>query len=270
MTPGPLAPGAGLSGPGLRHFLEHQLRRYRSTWRATVVSGVATPLMFLLAIGVGLGSMIDEQGRGDLGAAGSYLEFVGPGLLAAAAMMSGAAESLWPTLGALKWEGTYKAVLSTPLTAAELATGHLLWIGCRVTVGATLYTIVLALAGIPSSPWAVLAVPAAVLTGLSFAAPLSAFSASQETDEVFPMINRVAIIPLFLFSGAFFPIDQLPAVLGALARVTPLYHGVALCRGLMLGSIDPLGALGHVAFLLACIALGWWWALRTFTGRLTS
>lgn len=266
----PLAAGRGLSAEGLRHFFEHQLRRYRSTWRGTVVSGVANPLVFLLALGVGLGSLIDAEGRGDLGAATTYLEFVGPGLLAAAAMQAGAAESLWPTLGALKWEGTYKAVLATPLTAAELATGHLAWIGFRVAVGATLFTTVLALFGIPRSPWVVLAVPAAVLTALAFAAPLSAFSARQETDETFPMINRVGIIPLFLFSGAFFPVEQLPAVASAVARVTPLWHGVTLCRDLALGSATVASAVAHVAYLAVFVALGWWWAVRSFSARLTS
>jgi lipooligosaccharide transport system permease protein len=260
----------GLSGSGLRHFLEHQLRRYRTTWRGTVVSGVANPVVFLLALGVGLGSLIDQEGRGDLGAAATYLEFVGPGLLAAAAMQAGTAESLWPTLGALKWEGTYKAVLATPLSAAELATGHILWIGFRVAVGATLYTLVLTAFGIPRSPWTVLAVPAAVLTALAFAAPFSAFSARQETDETFPMINRVLIVPLFLFSGAFFPIEQLPAALEVAARLTPLWHGVTLCRDLMLGSATLAGAVGHLAFLLLFVIAGWWWAVRTFSARLTS
>jgi lipooligosaccharide transport system permease protein len=270
VTASPLVTGNGLSGAGLRHFFEHQLRRYRSTWRGTVVSGVANPVVFLLALGVGLGSLIDAEGRGDLGAATTYLEFVGPGLLAAAAMQAGAAESLWPTLGALKWEGTYKAVLATPLTAAELATGHLAWIGFRVGVGASLFTAVLVAFGIPRSPWTVLAVPAAVLTALAFAAPLTAFSARQETDETFPMINRVVIIPLFLFSGAFYPVEQLPAALEALARLTPLWHGVTLCRDLMLGTATVAGAVGHVAYLLAVVAAGWWWALRTFSARLAS
>jgi lipooligosaccharide transport system permease protein len=266
----PLAPGAGLSGAGLRHFLEHQGRRYRSTWRGTVVSGVVNPLLFLLAIGVGLGTLIDEQGRGDLGDAPTYLAFVGPGLLAAAAMLSGAAESLWPTLGALKWEGTYKAVLATPLTPAELATGHLIWIAFRVTVGATLFTMVLVGFGIPDSPWVVLAVPAATLTALAVAAPLSAYSAAQESDETFPVINRVGIVPLFLFSGAFFPVDQLPAAFATIARVTPLWHGVELTRDLVLGTVTPLVALAHVAYLAVFVALGWWWALRTFTRRLAA
>jgi lipooligosaccharide transport system permease protein len=264
-----LAPGRGLSGAGLSRFLEHQFRRYRTTWRGTIVSGVANPVVFLLALGVGLGSLIDTDGR-DLGAAASYLEFVGPGLLAAAAMQSAAAESLWPTLGALKWEGTYKAVLATPLTAAELATGHLCWIAFRVAVGASLYTLVLVAFGIPTSAWAALAVPVAVLTGLAFAAPLSAFSASRDSDETFPIINRVVIIPLFLFSGAFFPVDQLPAALAAAARFTPLWHGVTLSRDLMLGAATPAATVGHVAYLSVFVVAGWWAALRTFSGRLAA
>lgn len=270
MSVSPLSAGTGVSTTGLRHFLEHQLVRYRRTWRGTVISGVASPVMFLLALGVGLGGLIDEQGRAHLGAADSYLEFVGPGLLAAAAMQAGAMESLWATLGALKWEGTYKAVLSTPLTAAELATGHLCWIGFRVGVGATLYTVVLVAFGLTTSPLAVLAVPSAMLTALAFAAPLSAYTASRDSDETFPVINRVAIVPLFLFSGAFFPVDQLPGALATVARAVPLWHGVSLCRDLMLGTVTASDAIVHVAYLALFVVGGWWLALRTFSARLAS
>ena len=270
MTATPVAAGQGLTWTGLRHFFEHQLRRYRRTWRGTITTGVANPVIYLLALGVGLGSLIDGQGRGDLGSATSYVEFVAPGLLAAAAMQSASMESLWPTLGSLKWEGTYQAVLSTPLTAAELATGHLAWIGFRIGVAATLYTAVVTVWGIPRSPLTVLAIPVAVLTGLAFAAPLSAFSAGQETDELFPLITRVVVIPLFLFSGAFFPVSQLPAVAEAVARVTPLWHGVTLARDLMLGTATVLGTLAHVAYLSAFVVLGWWWTVRRFSSRLAS
>ena len=269
MSTGLLSPGRGVSRSGLRHFGEHQLRRYRSTWRGTVVSGVANPVLFLLALGVGLGSLIDTEGR-ELGPASTYLEFVGPGLLAGAAMQAGAMESLWATLGALKWEGTYKAVLSTPLTAAELATGHLCWIGFRVGVGASLFTAVLTAFAIPRSPLAVLAVPVASLTAVAFAAPLSAYSAAQDTDETFPLISRIGVVPLFLFSGAFFPVDQLPSVLAVAARVTPLWHGVTLSRDLMLGTATLPAAVGHAAYLLLFVVAGWAWALRTFSNRLTA
>ena len=270
MSLAPVAAGQGVSWAGLRHFFEHQLRRYRRTWRGTVTTGLANPVIYLLALGVGLGSLIDGGGRGDLGAATSYVEFVAPGLLAAAAMQSASLESLWPTLGALKWEGTYQAVLCTPLTAAELATGHLAWIGFRIAVAASLYTAVVTAWGIPRSPWTVLAVPVAVLTGLAFAAPLSAFAARQDTDEVFPLIREGFVIPLFLLSGAFFPVSQLPAGPEAVARITPLWHGVTLGRDLMLGSVSPAGALGHVAYLLGFVVVGWWLAVRSFAARLTA
>jgi lipooligosaccharide transport system permease protein len=125
--------------------------------------------------------------------------------------------------------------------------------------------------GAASSPLVVLAIPAAVLTGLAFAAPIAAFSATQKTPERFAAIFRFGITPLFLFSGTFFPLDSLPEAVRPLAWVTPLYHGSSLTRGLSLGTLldDPLLALIHVLVLVACVAVGAWAMIRTIERRLT-
>ena len=255
------------SGSGLWHFLEHQFVRYISTWRSTVVTSLLFPVMFLLAIGVGLGSQVDDTST--LGTV-DYKAFVGPGVMAGVAMLQGGAMSLWPTLSAIKWEGTYQAALATPLTAAELSTGHLVWIGFRTGVGASLYLAVLTLFGIPASPLAILAPAAAALTALAFAGPISAFTATQQKDDAFGAINRVTLTPLFLFSGAFYPLEQLPVVVEWVARVFPVSHGVALTRGLVNNSISLVDALGHAGYLATWAVLGWAAAVRTFTGRLAS
>ena len=110
---------------------------------------------------------------------------------------------------------------------------------------------------------------AAALCATAFAAPLTAFSATQETDARFPVILRIGIMPLFLFSGTFFPVSQLPEALQRLAWLSPLWHGVELCRGAMTGSIDFFPALAHVAVLGACVVAGWYWGTRSFTKKLT-
>lgn len=254
---------AAIGWQGLSAFITHQALRSRSSWRTTVISGVVTPAFFLLALGVGLGSLVTD--RSGLGT-DDYLSFVGPGLLATAAMQQGGQLSLWPTLGALKWEGNYQAALLTPLTAAELATGHLMWIGIRVFVSSALFTVVLAGFGVAASPLALLAPFVAVLVGLCFAAPMSAYAATQDNDMIFSLIVR-GLLFLFLFSGAFFPVSQLPLAMRLVAQVTPVWHGVELCRSLMTGSIAPSDGL-RVAYLFMIVFLGWRAALRTFRQRL--
>jgi lipooligosaccharide transport system permease protein len=112
-------------------------------------------------------------------------------------------------------------------------------------------------------------VPAAALCAAAFAAPLTAFAASQETDARFPLVMRIGIMPLFLFSGTFFPISQLPDALQPLCVISPLWHGVELCRGAMTGSIDFWPAVAHVAVLGACVVAGWRWGARSFTRKLS-
>ena len=132
----------------------------------------------------------------------------------------------------------------------------------------TIYLAVMAAFGTVHSPWAILALPAGVLTGMAFAAPMAAFSATQEKDTAFSTVYRFVVIPLFLFSGTFFPISQLPRLLEYLAYVTPLYHGVALCRDLTLGTIQLWVDVGHAAYLALWVGVGYALCRRTFAARL--
>lgn len=245
-------------GP-LFHFLEHQLLRFRSTFRGTIIGGAAGPLMYLLGIGIGIGSQIDAEAS-ELGTS-DYLTFVGPGLMAAAAMQLAGSESLWQTGGLLKWEGVYISITSTPLSIGQLFTGHVLWIGFRVLVASVLFLLVLVPFGVPQSPLAVLAPLAAVLTGMAFAAPISAWTgyvtSTGPGDQSFPLVLRLFITPMYLFSGAFYPIEQLPELLTWISRVLPVWHGVELARGLIIDNgLTATAAAGHVAVLVAYIAGG--------------
>ncbi|MFW2383881.1 MAG: ABC transporter permease [Acidimicrobiales bacterium] len=255
-------------GP-LIHFLEHQFLRFRTTFRGTVVSGAVGPLFYLLGLGLGLGSQINAQESGLQ--TSSYLDFVGPGLMAAAAMQLGASESLWQTAGQLRWRGTYVSITNTPLTIGQLFTGHVVWIGFRALVGAAIYLLVLTGFGIPTSPRALLAPLAAVGTAMAFAALVSAWTGHTKQDQTFAVILRLGILPLYLFSGAFYPVEQLPDALAWFSRLTPVWHGVQLCRGLIIDRGLTLEAgIGHAAVLLAFTFVGILAGRRTFTTALGS
>lgn len=240
--------------------------QYKRTWRSSLTSSFLYPVLYLAAMGVGLGTLVDHHVHTVGGV--PYLSFVGPGVLAATAMQVGTNESTYPVMGAIKWIRTYFAMLATPLRVIDVLVGHLAWMVIRLVVTASIFLAVLAAFGVTRSPEAVLALPAAVLGGMAFAAPITAFAATQEKDANFSVIYRFVLIPLFLFSGTFFPITRLPGWLQPVAQATPLYHGVALCRALVLG--QPLGwaVLGHLAYLVVLVALGVVVATRTYRRRL--
>ncbi|HXW32175.1 MAG TPA: ABC transporter permease, partial [Acidimicrobiales bacterium] len=224
------------------------------------------PVLYLAAMGLGLGSLVDRHVGGVDHV--RYLVFLAPGLLAATAMQIGGTEATYPVMGAIKWQRTYYAQLATPLRLVDVLLGHLGWIAVRLVTVTVIYLGVMAAFGTVLSPWAVLAAPAGVLTGLAFATPIAAFAATQQREAAFTTIYRMALVPLFLFSGTFFPVTQLPGWLQALAHVTPLYHGVALCRDFSLGQLHPAADLVHAAYLLALVGIGVWAAMGTFRRRL--
>jgi lipooligosaccharide transport system permease protein len=254
--------------PGALAFCAHRLAAYRHFWRSSLISSVLEPALFLAAMGLTLGVLVD-RGPGLPGGL-SYVAFLAPGLLAAAAMQTGTAESTYPVLGAIKWDRTYEAVLATPLRVGDLLAGHLLYVSFRITTSATLFLAVLVLFGGADSPLVVLAVPAALLTGLAFAAPVTALAARMDSDSGFAALQRFLIVPMFLFSGTFFPVSQLPAFFAGLAQVTPLWHGVALSRGLALGTLGGGAAVVHVGYLVLWVAAGTALAGRAFRRRLVT
>jgi lipooligosaccharide transport system permease protein len=247
--------------------VEHNGRAFRRTWRSAVAS-LSVPFLFLAAMGLGLGSLINRQHGGVDGV--SYMSFLAPGLVAANAMQLGTALAAWPLMGRIRWNWQYLAMLASPLSIDELVVGELLWIGARLAMSSTAFLVAMAAFGAVQSPWAVLVVPAGVLTGLAFAAPVCALTGRVQSDASFVFLFRLGITPLFLLGGAFFPITQLPAPLQWVAWVTPLFHGVSLSRGLALGRLEPLPALIAVAVLLAYLAAGLLLARVTFRRQLAA
>jgi lipooligosaccharide transport system permease protein len=245
---------------------EREVRVWSRFWHTSALTGVLIPLLFLGALGLGLGGLVDEN-QGQV-AGFDYLVFVAPGILAATALQAAAGDTLWPVMGGIKWIRSFHAAAATPLTPGQVYGGYISWVGVRLAFNATLFMLVAAALGAVPSPWGVLAVPGAVLGGLAFAAPLAAYSAAQDSDLSFPVIMRVAVMPMFLFSGTFFPIDQLPAALEVVARFTPLWHAVELCRGATTGTLGLVPALVHVGYLAACVAVGCRFGVRTFGAKL--
>ena len=245
------------------------LMRYKRVWRAGGMYALVSPLLYLGAMGAGVGALVSRQESAALGGV-SYLAFIAPGVLAATAMQTGAAEAAWPVLGAIRWMRVYHAQVATPLGAADAFAGHLLWMLTRVAMTCAAMLLAATLLGTPESALTPLALPAAVLTGAAFAAPIAAFAATVESDSAFAILFRLGITPLFLFSGTFFPVSTLPVALRAVAYVTPSWHGTDLCRALVLGGAAPLDTLGHVAYLLAWTVAGIVVGRRTYARRLTA
>ena len=152
--------------------LEFFFAQYRRVWRGTAVTSVVTPVVYLLALGVGLGVFVDRSA--DLPGGISFLEFVAPGLLAATTMQLATFESSWPVLAAIKWDRQYHAMLATPLRTGDIIHGHQTFIAARLLMTSTVYIVVITAFGAVSSPLGILAIPVAVLVGLSFSVPLAA------------------------------------------------------------------------------------------------
>lgn len=256
---------------GTLRVFEHRALQYRRTARGTLFASFVNPVLFLGAMGLGLGGYVDRSGSDVLGG-GSYLAFLAPGLLAATVMQSAAFESSYRIMDGLRWNRVFQAMAATPIDASGVALGNLAWIAARLTMIAVAFTAIVVVFGAASSPLVVLAIPVAVLTGITFSAPIIAYAASRETPEGFNAIFRFGIMPLFLLSGTFFPLAGLPAPLQAAAWISPLWHGNSLARALAGGTIlaDPLLSAAHLAILLVAAAVGIRLAVLSFQRYLSS
>lgn len=239
---------------------------YRRTWRGSIIGRFLNPLLFLLSMGLGLGTLVDSEAGGVNGV--SYLHFIVPAIVAVQTMWVAMAESTYQVLGYIKWNMTYHAMLATPLSVRDVLAANLLVVAGHMTVATAIFMAVAAMFGSFASWWVVLCLPVAVLTGMAFAVPVFAFTATQDGDSGFNILFRFVVTPLMLFSGTFFPVDQLPVWMRPVAWLTPLWHGVEVCRSAALGTIDVAPMVGHLLVLCAFVTVGWLVAVRTFTRRL--
>lgn len=233
---------------------DYWLTLLRRTWRGSAATAFVTPLLYVAAMGYFLGGYVDTSG---LHGAPSYLAFICPGLLAGQAMLLAMGEMTWPVFGRISWDKTYIAMLATPLGVGDIVLAQIASVVVNTTLACAIFMIPLAFVGVYSSVGGALAALAfQVLIAAAFATPVFAFTAGLRSDAAFSVLYRLIQIPMYLFSGAFFPVDNLPDAIRWLAVATPLYHGVELTRMAMLGTWAAGPALAHVAYLLVLAVAG--------------
>ncbi|RKR92012.1 lipooligosaccharide transport system permease protein [Micromonospora pisi] len=271
MTTGIITPVGRETGTGtgteraLRAYRYWTLR-YRRTWRGTVVISVANPLLFLIAMGLGLGRLISPDSA-VLGGV-DYLAFFAPGMLAAASMQNGIIEAAFPVSWSRRPGGAYPVAAGTPLEPEDILHGHLLFMTVRVALSAAAFLLVMVAFGAARSPLVWLTLLAATLTGMAFALPAAAWAVTLTDVGPVTGIFKWVVMPLYLFSGTFFAVEQLPDALRPVVYVTPLWHGVDLCRTLSLGTATWPTSLAHVAYLSALVTAGYLLARRNYRRNL--
>ena len=246
MTALPLTSALLIGSRRSLRLVERNLYVYKHGW-LVLLSGFFEPLFYLLSIGFGLGALIGTI-PGPGGVEIPYQLFVAPALLATASMQGAINESTFNFFFKLNYDKTFSSILATPLSAGDIAVGELIWALIRGGLYALGFMVVLVVLGLVVSPWVVLAVPAALLVGFAFGAVGMAATSFMKTWQDFDLIQLV-ILPLFLFSATFYPIETYPDVLRVIVQLTPLYQGVDLIRALTIGAISPI-LLVHVVYLL--------------------
>ena len=245
------------------YVLEHHLVHYRRTWRASALNTLIMPLLTMVGFGLGVGAYVKS------GVAGvPYLDWIVPGLIASTAAQAAIGESTWPVLSYFEWLKLYFAQAAGPLRVADILGGQLAFIVLRALLSAIVFLIVAALFGAVHSWWAPATLLVAVLLAFAVAAPTAAYSATIRSDSYLAVLMRLAILPMSLFSGVFFPIASLAAPLRWLAYALPLWHAVDLSRAATLGTHLGLPGLWHILYLLLWCAAGWLLAHRRFHRRL--
>jgi lipooligosaccharide transport system permease protein len=245
----------------VRRVVERNVLAYRRQWYL-FASGFAEPFLYLLSIGIGVGHLVGEIDGV------SYRAFVAPGMMAAATMNGAVFDTTFGFFHKLRYEHTYDAMLATPLVPRDVTIGEVTWALLRGAAYASAFLVAMLAFGLVHSWWAVLAVPAAVLIGFAFAGAGAAVTSYLRSWYDFDLIN-LALMPMFLFSGTFFPLERYPDWMATVVRSTPLYQGVALERALLLHRPD-LTSLGHALYLAAVGAIGLAIATRRLARLLTA
>lgn len=237
--------------PSLRRALrmvQRSLMVYRHGWMV-IVSGFFEPLFYLLSLGIGLGGMVPDVGGI------SYLAFVAPGLLASSCMNGAVSDGFFNIWFKLHYQKTYDGILATPMRVSDVALGELFWALSRGSLYAVTFLVLVAVLGevwgprILLSPTALLAAPAAFIAAASFSAMALLLTSVVSRREQFDYVMGLIVMPMFLFSGIFFPVSQMPWTVRWVFQVVPLYHAVELLRGLTTGHVTPV-LLWHLTFLV--------------------
>jgi lipooligosaccharide transport system permease protein len=255
---------------GAWYVAEHRFRVMRSYLQTVVVTGIGNPLVYLFAMGVGLGSLVSSN-MGDSAMSGvSYLTFVAPALLATAAMTVASEEFTYPVLLGFKWNPTFLGMNASPISPGQIIDGIVISVIARLLGTCVVYFVFMLLFGAVPSPWGFVAIFVAVLTGLAFGAPVMTYVATiqQDTGQI-AMLMRFVLLPLTLFSGTFFPLTAMPTYLQWIGWISPLWHGTQLSRVFAYGLAEPFWlTVVHVLYLAVLVIVGWLWTRRIIGRRL--
>ena len=258
-----------MATPGPVRVAHWHVAVFRRLWATNALASLIQPLLYMLGLGVGVGSLVDRTQRStDVLGGVSYVAYVAPALMVTTAMALASAESLWPIMGGFVWQRSYYGIAATPLGPRDIVGGHGLFMAVRCVVASAAVGVVLAL--FPDArDWGLVGVVfVSSLTGVAFAMPLMAFSSLPKHDQGFAAVNRFVIIPLFLFGGAFYPVSQLPVWAQVPVKILPLWHGVELARAMTLGGLSGAAIAAHVAVLVGWTVAGTLAAVRLFRRRL--
>jgi lipooligosaccharide transport system permease protein len=261
------APTNGLVASLLRsrRLVQRNLLVYKRGWMV-IFSGFFEPLFYLLGIGYGLGTLVGDVPLPD-GRSISYAAFVAPALLAQASMNGAIAESIFNVFFKLNFSKTYDAILATPLGIREIAVGEMLWSLFRGTLYVIAFVLVMIGMGLVISPYLFLVIPASILIGAAFSAACLATTAYLRTVQDFDLPMGLVVMPMFLFSGTFFPISLYPQPIQLAMELTPLFHAVGLLRGLATGALG-WHELWDLAYMVAFGSIAMWIALNRLEQRL--
>ena len=251
-------------------YAESEVIAYRRTWRGTVITSFVNPIFFLAAMGAGLGTLVDE-GNG-AGLSIPFITFVASGLMAANAMQNGAGDGSFPVMAGLIWRKNFHGTITTPLGPSDIIWGRLIWGVGRLAFTLLVFAVIAVAFGALEIVPALLAIPPAILTGVAFTVVITAWTLTQDDGRSLSTMFRFAIVPLFLFSGTFFPISQLPDWIEPIAYATPLFHGVELVRKIALPDVDASIVTGlplwvHLGYLLAMTTIGIYLSVKLLEGR---
>jgi lipooligosaccharide transport system permease protein len=253
---------------GAFYYAEQVLRVMKGYTWSIVMYSVGQPVAYLFAMGVGLATLVDTENAAFGGV--SYLAYIAPALLVSAAVMTAANEFTFPIMDGFKWRRIYFGPHASPLAPQQIAAGQIIAVTLRLLLQSAIYFAAVALFGASPSGWGWAGILVATLTGLAFGLPLMAYSASITEDKgQFALVMRFIVMPLFLFSGTFFPLDNLPLAVRWIGWISPIWHGTELGRVFSFGYREPLLlTVVHAAVLAGLAALGWVLTRRRFALRL--
>ena len=244
---------------GSWYVAEHRIRSMRAYLQTMIATSIGNPLVYLFALGVGLAALVDREVSAGAGHNVSYLVFVAPALLATAAVMVAAEEASYPMMMGFKWNPIFFAMNAAPISGNQIVNGMVISIMVRILPTVAIYYLVMLIFGAVPSPWGVLGMLSACLTGLAIACLIMSYTSRITEDKgQMAMIMRFGITPMFLFSGTFFPLETLPVYLQWIGWISPLWHGAELGRVFSYGLAEPIWlTLIHVAYLVVLSAVCW-------------